>query len=31
VKLASETAVGKISEKDPLEKIARTLGVNLIV
>jgi serine/threonine protein kinase/tetratricopeptide (TPR) repeat protein len=31
VKLASETAVGKVSEKDPLEKVARTLGVNLIV
>jgi tetratricopeptide (TPR) repeat protein/TolB-like protein/tRNA A-37 threonylcarbamoyl transferase component Bud32 len=31
VRLASETAVGKISEKDPLEKVARTLGVNLIV
>jgi tetratricopeptide (TPR) repeat protein/TolB-like protein/tRNA A-37 threonylcarbamoyl transferase component Bud32 len=31
VKLASETAVTKVSEKDPLEKVARTLGVNLIV
>jgi serine/threonine protein kinase/tetratricopeptide (TPR) repeat protein len=31
VRLASETAVGKVSEKDPLEKVARKLGVNLIV
>jgi len=31
VKLASETAVAKVSEKESLEKIARRLGVNLIV
>ncbi|MGA8220865.1 MAG: tetratricopeptide repeat protein [Candidatus Acidiferrales bacterium] len=31
VRLASETAVAKVSEKEPLEKVARTLGVNLIV
>jgi serine/threonine protein kinase/tetratricopeptide (TPR) repeat protein len=31
VRLASETAVAKVSDKDPLEKTARTLGVNLIV
>jgi serine/threonine-protein kinase len=31
VKLASETAVAKVSEKEPLGKIARTLGVNLVV
>ena len=31
LRLASETAVAKVSEKDPLEKTARALGVNLIV
>lgn len=31
VRLASDTAVAKVSDKDPLEKMARTLGVNLIV
>lgn len=31
LRLASETAVAKVSEKDPLEKTARSLGVNLIV
>ena len=31
VKLASETAVAKVSEKEPLGKIARTLGVNMVV
>ena len=31
VRLASDKAVAKVSEKDPLEKTARNLGVNLIV
>ncbi len=31
LRLASETAVARVSEKDPIEKVARTLGVNLIV
>jgi tetratricopeptide (TPR) repeat protein/TolB-like protein len=31
VRLASDSAVAKVSDKDPLEKTARTLGVNLIV
>lgn len=31
VRLASDTAVAKVSDKEPLEKMARTLGVNLIV
>ena len=31
VRLASENAVAKVSEKDPLEKVAHSLGVNLIV
>jgi len=31
VRLASDTAVAKVSDKDPLEKTARNLGVNLIV
>jgi tetratricopeptide (TPR) repeat protein/TolB-like protein len=31
VRLASDTAVGKVSDRDPLEKTARNLGVNLIV
>jgi serine/threonine protein kinase/tetratricopeptide (TPR) repeat protein len=31
VRLASENAVAKVSEKDPLDKAARSLGVNLIV
>ncbi len=31
LRLASETAVARVSEKDPLEKVARTLGVNLVV
>jgi len=31
VRLASDDAVAKVSEKDPLEKAARSLGVNLIV
>jgi eukaryotic-like serine/threonine-protein kinase len=31
VRLASDTALAKVSDKDPLEKTARTLGVNLIV
>jgi eukaryotic-like serine/threonine-protein kinase len=29
--LASDTAVARVSDKDPLEKTARNLGVNLIV
>jgi serine/threonine-protein kinase len=29
--LASDTAVSRVSEKDPLEKTARSLGVNMIV
>jgi serine/threonine protein kinase/tetratricopeptide (TPR) repeat protein len=31
VRLASDSAIAKVSEKDPLEKTARNLGVNLIV
>ena len=31
LRLASDTAVAKVSDKDPLEKTARALGVNLIV
>src|SRR4029077_14413034 len=31
VRLASDTAVAKASDKDPIEKTARNLGVNLIV
>jgi tetratricopeptide (TPR) repeat protein/TolB-like protein len=31
VRLASDTAVAKVSDKDALEKTARNLGVNLIV
>ncbi|HYL68956.1 MAG TPA: tetratricopeptide repeat protein [Candidatus Limnocylindria bacterium] len=31
VRLASDTAVAKVSDKDPIEKTARNLGVNLIV
>jgi len=31
VRLASDTAVAKVSDKDPFEKTARSLGVNLIV
>jgi eukaryotic-like serine/threonine-protein kinase len=31
VRLASDTAVAKVSAKDPLEKTARNLGVNLVV
>jgi tetratricopeptide (TPR) repeat protein len=31
VRLASDTAIAKVSDKDPLEKTARNLGVNLIV
>ena len=31
LRLASNSAVEKVSDKDPLEKIARALGVNLIV
>jgi serine/threonine-protein kinase len=31
VRLASDTAVAKVSDKDPLDKTARKLGVNLIV
>jgi tetratricopeptide (TPR) repeat protein/TolB-like protein len=31
VRLASDSAVAKVSDKDTLEKMARTLGVNLIV
>jgi serine/threonine-protein kinase len=31
LRLASDTAVAKVSDKDPLPKIARALGVNLIV
>jgi tetratricopeptide (TPR) repeat protein/predicted Ser/Thr protein kinase len=31
LRLASDSAVAKVSEKDPIEKIARTLGVNLVV
>jgi serine/threonine protein kinase/tetratricopeptide (TPR) repeat protein len=31
VRLASDTAVAKVSDKDPLDKTARNLGVNLIV
>jgi tetratricopeptide (TPR) repeat protein len=31
VRLASDTAIAKVSDKDPIEKTARALGVNLIV
>ncbi len=31
LRLASDTAVAKVSDKDPIEKTARALGVNLIV
>ncbi|MGA8142993.1 MAG: protein kinase [Candidatus Acidiferrales bacterium] len=31
LRLASETAVARVSEKDPIEKTARALGVNLVV
>jgi tetratricopeptide (TPR) repeat protein/TolB-like protein/predicted Ser/Thr protein kinase len=31
LRLASDNAVAKVSDKDPVEKIARALGVNLLV